>query len=78
MFRVVIEDGIKRGIFRDQSIFFALHSILMLLSALIFWFVPQDRDSEEKLHKIANQVVYLAVSALGFLEVQRLSKDRKF
>ena len=77
MFRVVIKDGIKRGIFRDQSIFSVLHSILMLLSAPIFWFVPQDRDSEEKFHKIANQVVYLAVSALGFSEVQRLTKDRK-
>ena len=77
MFRVVIEDGIKRGIFRDQSISFALRCILMLLSTPVFWFAPQDGDSEEKFHKIAKQVASLAVSALGFSEVHRLTNNRK-
>ena len=66
MFRAVIEDGIKKGIFHDQSISFALHSIFMLLNAPVFWFEPQDGDSEEKLYRIANQAASLAVRALGF------------
>ena len=64
MFHQVITDGISRGIFREQQVSIAVHSLLMLLNAPVYWYTPRDGETAADLAKIASQISTLALNAL--------------
>lgn len=64
LFRDVIERGIACGEFKKQNLSIAMHSVLTLLNAPIFWFTPRPNDDDNLRGKIANQLADMALAAL--------------
>lgn len=64
MFRDVITAGINDGVFRDQPVSIAVHSLLMLLNAPVYWYSPRDGETDLDRRRIAGQISTLALNAL--------------
>lgn len=64
LFRTVITDGMQNGAFRSQPVSVALHSVLMLLNAPVFWYHPRHEETAADRDAIARQIADMALAAL--------------
>lgn len=65
LFRGVIRKGIEQGEFRRQNLSVALHSVLMLLNAPVFWYSPRSDEPEGFTEQVARQLADMALAALS-------------
>ena len=64
LFRAVIRKGMERGEFRRQNLSVALHSVLILLNAPVFWYSPRPDEPEGFTAGVARQLADMALAAL--------------
>lgn len=64
LFRAVIEHGMQTGAFRNQNSSIALHSVLLLINAPVFWYSPRINEPEGFAETVATQIADMAVQAL--------------
>ncbi len=64
LFRTVLIDGMKTGAFRDQNVTVALHSMLLLINAPVFWYQPRANEPADFVKDLAQQLADMAVAAL--------------
>ena len=65
MFRQVLEAGRKTGDFRIRTLTFTLHAVLTTLNSTLYWYTPRDGDTEADHRKVAEELVDMALGALG-------------
>lgn len=65
LFRKVIQKGMEQGEFRRQNLSVALHSVLILLNAPVFWYSPRPDEPEGFAAGVVRQLADMAVAALG-------------
>ncbi|WP_353350702.1 TetR/AcrR family transcriptional regulator [Aquicoccus sp. SU-CL01552] len=64
LFRAVIRKGMERGEFRRQNLSVALHSVLILLNAPVFWYSPRPSEPEGFTAQVARQLADMGLAAL--------------
>ena len=64
LFRTVITQGMQNGAFHSQPVSVALHSVLMLLNAPVFWYHPRQGETAADRDAIARQIADMALAAL--------------
>ncbi|WP_223229286.1 TetR/AcrR family transcriptional regulator [Shimia marina] len=64
LFRDVISRGMACGAFRSQNISVALHSVLLMVNAPVFWYQPRAEDSTDFMTDLSEQLADMAVAAL--------------
>lgn len=64
LFRGVIQTGMQRGEFRRQNLSVALHSVLILLNAPVFWYSPRPGEPEGFTAGVARQLADMGLAAL--------------
>ncbi len=65
LFRAVIRQGMERGEFRRQNLSVALHSVLILLNAPVFWYSPRPDEPESFTAQVTRQLADMGLAALG-------------
>lgn len=64
LFRDVINRGIDTGEFRKQNVTVAVHSVLLLINAPVFWYSPRQNEPEDFADTTARQIAEMALRAL--------------
>jgi AcrR family transcriptional regulator len=75
MFREVLEMGKKAGVFRIQTLSYALHTVLTTLNSSIYWYTPRTGETAEDRKAIANELVDMAMRALGVDDTNTTTTD---
>ncbi|TDK46171.1 TetR/AcrR family transcriptional regulator [Antarcticimicrobium luteum] len=65
LFRAVIRAGMEHGEFRRQNLSVALHSVLILLNAPVFWYSPRPGEPEDFTVQVARQLADMGLAALA-------------
>jgi len=65
MFRAVIAEGQRQGDFDVGSISYALHGVITMINSTLSWYRPRTGDAPDTQAKIADQLVTMALRALG-------------
>lgn len=64
LFRKVLQSGMDDGSFRKQNTSVALHSVLLLINAPVFWYRPREDQPEEFVANLSQQLADMAVASL--------------
>ena len=64
LFRAVLEAGMAQGSLRAQNVSVAMHSVLMLLNAPVYWYKPRPGETASDIAAIADQVADMALGAV--------------
>ncbi len=64
LFRSVIRAGMQNGEFRCQNLSVALHSVLILLNAPVFWYSPRADEPQGFTTQVARQLADMGLAAL--------------
>lgn len=64
LFRAVLVSGMEAGAFREQNVTVALHSVLLLINAPVFWYYPRKNESAKFVEELARQLADMAVASL--------------
>ncbi|KAF0674602.1 TetR/AcrR family transcriptional regulator [Profundibacterium mesophilum] len=64
LFRDVIREGIESGVFAGQNLSIALHSLMMLLNAPVYWYRPRLGERGTDRDAIKTQIAAMALGAL--------------
>lgn len=63
-YKNVLEAGMTDGSFRKQNVTVALHSLLLLVNAPVFWYRPREEQPETFVSDLADQLADMAVASL--------------
>ena len=64
LFRTVLENGMQNGSFRRQNMTVALHSVLLLINAPVFWYRPRADEADSFVADLSTQLADMAVASL--------------
>ena len=65
MFREVLQEGLKAGVFDVKTPSYALHTALSTLNSTLYWYTPRTADTQEDWQAVAAEQVQMALRALG-------------
>ncbi|NOX72288.1 MAG: TetR/AcrR family transcriptional regulator [Alphaproteobacteria bacterium] len=65
MFRDVLQAGQESGDFDIKTISYALHTALTTLNSTLYWYTPRDGDTDKDRRAVAQELVEMALRALG-------------
>jgi len=69
MFRAVLRDGKASGAFHFKTLSVALHTTITTLNSTVSWYSPRVGETEQDQKAIANELVDMALRALGATEM---------